>query len=65
MPVEGEIKVGDEFIWAPGKLHAVHAVRVTAIENGRIMTTAISADAWNDEDRFREACVRRPKLCDL
>lgn len=63
-PLEGEIQVGDRFIWEPTIPSSREHITVTAItrdgdgemriesENGR------GRRHWNDESRFREACVR-------
>ena len=61
---EGEIKVGDEFVWEPELLHAVQAVVVTKIEGGKIWSRPLGDETANDESRFREACVHRPTIAE-
>lgn len=68
--LEGPIEVGQEFIWEPNEPHARMHIVVSGIvqkvnEETRIWSHSIAEtpdDAtWNDESRFREACVRVKK----
>jgi hypothetical protein len=69
----GPIQVGDFFIWEPTKPHTREFVQVMKIirkeeskaTEDRIVTRSLSANQklttefpWNDESRFREACIR-------
>jgi hypothetical protein len=68
--LEGPIEVGREFIWEPSlpdaRCHVIvtrvvamegDETRIWAHEVGKPPGTAV----WNDESRFREACVRIEK----
>lgn len=61
----GPIAVGDSFIWEPHKPHARARCTVTRVEDrgsphqNRVWSTDASGlEVWNDESRFREACIR-------
>jgi hypothetical protein len=60
--LDGPIEVGDAFVWEPDKPHAFAYVVVTAIrevEGDRwVETVGVSGTHWNEESRFRQACVR-------
>jgi hypothetical protein len=61
----GEIEVGQQFIWEPETPHAKALVTVTRVQDihgdeRRIWTRDEAGnETWNDESRFREACIRR------
>lgn len=69
--LEGPILVGEEFIWEPALPNVRERVRVTrtkdlgSIHQNRIWTVSLdkpeTGEVWNDESRFREACVRVEK----
>lgn len=61
----GPIEVGQRFIWEPHKPKAREYITVTRIvdiegDERRIWTRSDSdgEECWNEESRFREACVR-------
>jgi hypothetical protein len=68
--LQGEINVGDVFIWEPNIPQAWARIRVVAVQHVPGDDTRISTETlectrgrtggivWNDESRFREACVR-------
>ena len=61
--LHGEIRIGDKFIWEPTILHACcHITVFEVVCNGEewwIRSTSEQGGLrWNDEARFREACVR-------
>ena len=65
--LEGQIEIGQKFIWEPSLPHAYCRLIVTDITQDRWGDGIIwSRDLdkpdtkpnWNDESRFREACVR-------
>ncbi len=61
--LQGEIKVGERFIWEPNKPHAYCHVEVVAIRfSGSDEQVQTKTDKgglhWNDMTRFREACIR-------
>lgn len=65
--LKGPIEVGQQFIWEPDVPHArVHIVvtQVVPMENdetriwAREVGKPMGPATWNDESRFREACVR-------
>lgn len=63
--LQGPILVGQRFIWEPSDSHAWASIRVTRIAKDKIESEVLAGNGagtkcWNDEDRFREACVRAP-----
>ncbi|MGI4788603.1 MAG: hypothetical protein ACRYFS_07110 [Janthinobacterium lividum] len=63
--LQGEIKVGDKFIWQPRNAQARQRIEVTTVRSAAetkelwIETaTPQRKKYWNEESRFREACVR-------
>ncbi len=62
--LEGPITVGDHFIWEPTQPHAYERIVVTELyhnpDTGTLWIKAQGARGayWNEEPRFREACVR-------
>lgn len=65
--MDGPIEVGQEFVWEPGLPHArkhIIVTRVQLVENDETRVWSRDAEQpseperWNDESRFREACVR-------
>lgn len=57
----GPIEVGREYIWEPTNPRACEHIKVLEIRKGWIKTLARDGRRhWNEEDRFREACVPRP-----
>jgi hypothetical protein len=63
-PYDGPIEVGERFVWEPDKPHARANVTVTEVRNRpndeRVIQTLDDEGRyhWNEESRFREACVR-------
>lgn len=66
---QGEIEVGDRFVWEMDKPHARELIRVTKIQEvdndeRRIWSVPVATGRagdlgiWNEESRFREACVK-------
>lgn len=68
--LEGPILPGERFIWEPDNARAWAIVEITKIacprnDERRIYTKTLSGngpahETWNDESRFREACIRAP-----
>lgn len=67
--LRGKIEVGQRFVWEPGNTHAQMLIEVVDItqpegDERRIHTRevikgeATGPKVWNDESRFREACIR-------
>ena len=65
--LEGQIEIGQKFIWEPNLPHAYCRLIVTDITQDRWGDGIIwsrdldkknSKPTWNNESRFREACVR-------
>ena len=61
----GPIEVGDEFIWMPNDCSARDSITVTRVVKQKGRHEAIiwtrcpdGSENWNEESRFREACVR-------
>ena len=78
MPYQGEIRVGDLFVWEPDLSHAredVIVVRIDTYENDeskiwtrshlRRMHLYFNPTVWNDESRFREAVVPSQFKCPI
>jgi hypothetical protein len=65
--LEGEIKVGDHFIWEPYEPSACEKIEVkqvvTSPNSGEILIKSMGTKlmTWNSEDRFREACIFDPE----
>jgi hypothetical protein len=68
--LEGPIEVGQRFIWEPHSPRAWAHIEVTRVQEKpdderRIWVKTLrgngsTGETWNDESRFREACVRAP-----
>ena len=61
--LQGQINVGDTYVWEPNDPNAYELVVVTAIRSSshgsQIQSTGVKGKFWNDETRFREACTRQ------
>lgn len=62
-PLQGDIEVGEVFAWEPDLPGACELVVVTEAAGGRVYSRRLDGVPpvlvlWNDESRFREACVR-------
>jgi hypothetical protein len=59
----GEIKVGERFIWEPrsSAYERIIVTQVRACSDGETVIESVNERGerhWNDEARFREACIR-------
>lgn len=60
---QGEIKVGQRFIWEPRKPKAFAPITVVDVRGDKWIQTRhdVTGEAhWNETDRFREACIPAP-----
>lgn len=61
--LQGPIRIGDLLVWEPLNYPVRAEAIVTRVERGRIWTQDLATGrvVYNDEDRVREACVRRTR----
>jgi hypothetical protein len=59
--LEGEIKVGEWFFWCSASYERIVVTQVIVNSDGETWIESANEQGkkhWNDESRFREACVR-------